>query len=123
MSVGPILRRGDREPFVTKDGSTVTELVHPAFSSADAQSVAEATVPAGGETIAHRHHRAEEIYVFTGGAGEMTLDGDAFAVAAGDAVVIAPGVPHKLKNPGPEPMVLLCVSAPAYSHEDTELLE
>ena len=123
MTDGPIIRRADREPFTTKDGSLVTELVHPAFSAAtEGQSVAEAVVPAGGETIAHRHHRSEEIYVFTAGSGRMTLAGETFAVAAGDAVVIPPGTRHKLYA-GAEPLVLLCVCAPSYSDEDTELLE
>ncbi len=40
-------------------------------------------------------------------------------VSAGDCVVIPPGVPHKLWNAGPEPLVLLCCCAPAYSDEDT----
>lgn len=122
MSDGPIIRRADREPFTTKDGSLVTELVHPSFSGAVGQSVAEAVVPAGGETIAHRHHRSEEIYLFTEGDGRMTLGGETFAVAAGDAVVIPPATPHRLFA-GEERLVLLCICAPAYSHEDTELLE
>jgi mannose-6-phosphate isomerase-like protein (cupin superfamily) len=37
--------------------------------------------------------------------------------------VIAPGVPHKLWNAGPDPLVLLCCCAPPYSHDDTVLLE
>jgi mannose-6-phosphate isomerase-like protein (cupin superfamily) len=123
MKDDPTFRRRDRAPFVTKDGSLVTELVHPSFAHNRAQSVAEATVPTGGETLAHRHRRSEEIYLFTAGAGRMTLAGETFGVAAGDAVVIPPGTPHKLTNGGPDPLVLLCISYPAYSHEDTELLE
>lgn len=119
----PVLRRSDRDPFETKDGSSVLEIAHPSFSAARSQSLAEATVPAGGETIAHRHPRAEEIYSFTAGAGRMSLGEQAFPVAAGDTVVIPPGTPHKLWNNGPEPLVLLCASSPPYSHEDTELLE
>lgn len=123
MTGDPIERRSEREQFRTKDGSLVTELIHPGNSAATRQSIAEAIVPAGGQTIAHLHGRSEEIYVFTSGAGEVRLGEDAFAVSAGDSIVIAPGTPHKLLNPGSEPLVLLCVSAPAYSHEDTELLE
>jgi len=44
-------------------------------------------------------------------------------VAAGDCVVIPPGQVHELVNTGDEPLVLLCCCAPAYSHEDTVLLE
>jgi mannose-6-phosphate isomerase-like protein (cupin superfamily) len=123
MGSDPVERRGEREQFQTKDGSLVTELIHPHNSDARRQSIAEAIVPAGGATIEHLHRESEEIYVFTDGAGEMRMGERAFPVAAGDSVVIAPGTSHKLVNPGPEPLVLLCVSAPAYSHEDTVLLE
>jgi mannose-6-phosphate isomerase-like protein (cupin superfamily) len=120
--VEPVLRRADREQFATRDGSLVTELVHPSLGGSTRQSLAEAVVPAGGETIAHRHHRAEEIYSFVSGHGRMTLGENTFDVTPGDSVVIPPGTSHKLRNAGTEPLVLLCVCAPPYSHEDTELL-
>ena len=118
-----IIRTRDREPYRTKDGSTVTELVHPDFSGAAGQSIAEAVVAAGAETEAHVHRRSQEIYVFTAGAGRMALGRTEFDVVAGDSVVIPPGTRHKLWNDGPEPLVLLCVCAPAYSHEDTVLTD
>jgi len=116
-----IHRRGEREPYRTKDGSTVTELVHPGFSVARGQSVAEAVVAPGGETEEHFHHRSEEIYLFTAGGGRMALGEEVFEVGVGAAVVIPPGTPHKLWNPGTKDLVLLCLCAPAYSHEDTVL--
>jgi mannose-6-phosphate isomerase-like protein (cupin superfamily) len=119
----PVLRRDDREPFETKDGSTVLELVQTSFSAARNQSLAEATVPPEGETIAHLHPRAEEIYSFVAGRGRMSLGEATFEVAAGDSVVIPPGTPHKLWNAGGDALVVLCASSPPYSHEDTELLE
>lgn len=123
MSDARIVRRGEQAAFETKDGSTIQELAHPAFSAARGQSIAEATVPPGGETIAHRHPQAEEIYAFTAGRGRMQLGGEELEVEAGDTVVIPPGTPHKLWNPGPDPLVLVCACAPPYSDEDTELLE
>jgi mannose-6-phosphate isomerase-like protein (cupin superfamily) len=87
------------------------------------QSLAEATVPPGGATVAHLHRRSEEIYRFVSGAGRMRLGRDEFDVTAGDTVLIAPGTPHKLWNNGDEPLVLLCCCAPAYRDDDTELLE
>lgn len=51
----------------------------------------------------------------------MRLGGDERSVGAGDCVVIPPGTPHKLWNPGSAPLVLLCCCAPAYRHEDTVL--
>jgi len=76
-------------------------------------------VPPGGETAEHYHPLTEELYYFVGGSGRMRLGDDEAAVNAGDCVVIKPGTPHKLWNPGPEPLVLLCCCAPAYSDDDT----
>ncbi len=107
------------EAFVTLDGSTIRELAGPSWTPARSQSLAEATVPPGSETVEHYHPRSEEIYYFVAGAGRMRL-GDAEAeVHARDCVVIPPGTPHKLWNEGPEPLVLLCCCAPAYSDDDT----
>jgi mannose-6-phosphate isomerase-like protein (cupin superfamily) len=109
------------EPFITKDGSTIREVAHPAWTAARNQSLAEATVPPGGETDEHYHPRSEEIYFFTAGTGRMRLGDEEAEVRAGHCVVIPPGIPHKLFNPGGEPLVLLCCCAPAYSHDDTVL--
>jgi mannose-6-phosphate isomerase-like protein (cupin superfamily) len=111
------------EPFTTLDGSTIREIVGPAWTPARNQSLAEATVPVGGQTIAHYHRQAEELYFFTAGRGRMTLGDEHRDVAVGDCVVIPPGETHQLVNTGDEPLVLLCCCAPAYSHEDTVLIE
>ncbi len=107
------------KPFTTLDGSQIRELAGPAWTKARNQSLAEATVPPGGETAEHYHPRTEELYYFVGGAGRMRLEEEESEVGAGDCVVIPPGVPHKLWNPGAEPLVLLCCCAPAYSDDDT----
>jgi mannose-6-phosphate isomerase-like protein (cupin superfamily) len=80
-------------------------------------------VPPGGETFEHFHRVSEEIYHFSSGTGRMRLGSEETAVRAGDTVVIAPGLKHKLWNTGEEPLVLLCCCSPAYSHADTVLLE
>jgi mannose-6-phosphate isomerase-like protein (cupin superfamily) len=107
------------ESFITADGSAIRELAGPSWTPARNQSLAEATVQPGGETAEHYHPRAEEIYYFVSGEGTMRLGDEQTPVRAGDCVVIAPGTKHKLFNPGPEPLVLLCCCAPAYSHDDT----
>ena len=114
-----IARLAELESFVTKDGSAIRELAGPAWTVARKQSLAEATVPPGGETDEHYHVRAEELYHFVSGAGRMRLGEEEQEVAAGDCVVIPPGVNHKLWNPGTEPLVLLCCCAPPYHHGDT----
>jgi mannose-6-phosphate isomerase-like protein (cupin superfamily) len=107
------------DSFTTLDGSSIRELAGPAWTAARHQSLAEATLPPGGETAEHYHPRAEELYYFTAGAGRMRLGEEEADIRAGDCVVIPPGTPHKLWNPGPEPLVLLCCCAPSYSDDDT----
>jgi mannose-6-phosphate isomerase-like protein (cupin superfamily) len=123
LRVLPTARLDEQEPFITADGSSIREVAGIPSANAVNQSLAEATVPPGGETIEHLHRRAEEIYHLVAGAGRMRLGHAEGDVRAGDTVVIPPGVRHKLWNPGPEPLVLLCCCAPPYSHDDTVLLE
>jgi mannose-6-phosphate isomerase-like protein (cupin superfamily) len=111
------------EPFITLDGSEIRELAGEASGNAVNQSLAEATVPAGGETVEHYHRTTEEIYFFTHGSGRMRLDNEESIVGPGDAVVIAPGVRHKLWCTGSEPLRLLCCCAPGYSDDDTVIVE
>jgi mannose-6-phosphate isomerase-like protein (cupin superfamily) len=118
-----VIRRDDREPFITADGSQIRELAGIPSGNARNQSLAEATVPAGRDTIEHYHRRTEEIYLFTAGSGRMRLGDEEFDVSAGDCVVIPPGAPHKLWATDGTELILLCCCAPAYSHEDTVLLE
>jgi mannose-6-phosphate isomerase-like protein (cupin superfamily) len=118
-----VIRLDDREPFITADGSAIRELAGIPSGNAQNQSLAEAAVPAGGDTIEHYHRTTEEIYLFTRGRGQMRLGDDEFSVRAGDCVVIPPGTRHKLWADAGGELVLLCCCAPAYSHEDTVLLE
>ena len=115
-------RYGDVEPYLTKDGSIIRELMHPSVHGNRAQSLAQATVPAGARTLLHRHALTEELYHVTAGRGLMTLGERSFEVVAGDTVLIEPGVAHCIEALGEGPLLVLCCCSPAYSHEDTELL-
>jgi mannose-6-phosphate isomerase-like protein (cupin superfamily) len=118
-----IANRDRVESFVTLDGSTIRELAGPAWTAARHQSLAEATLPAGRETLEHLHHESEEIYYFVSGRGRMRLGVEERQVAAGDCVVIPPGTRHKLWAAPDHDLVLLCACAPAYRDEDTEITE
>ena len=118
-----LVRREQRQPFITADGSEIRELAGVPSGNSVNQSLAEATVPPGADTIEHYHRTSEEIYLFTRGSGRMRLGDEEREVTAGDCVVIPPGVRHKLWAGDAEPLVLWCCCAPAYSDEDTVLLE
>lgn len=110
-------------PYVTKDGATVRELMHPALHGNAAQSLTEARISKGKRTLLHRHLKSEELCHVIGGRGEITLGDECFAIKTGDTVCIPPGTPHRVQALGPTSLRILCCCSPACSHEDTELLE
>ncbi len=117
-----VIRTSELEPIAPPDGSEVREIARPPDTARN-QSLAEATVPPGGETAEHFHRASEEIYHFVSGAGRMRLGDEEAKVGPGDTVVIPPGTRHKLQNPGSEPLVLLCCSSPPYYDDDTVVTE
>jgi mannose-6-phosphate isomerase-like protein (cupin superfamily) len=119
MALIQIASLAELDSFTTLDGSTIRELAGPAWTAARSQSLAEASLPAGGETAEHYHPRSEEIYYFTAGGGRMRLGEYEADVRAGDCVVIPPGTPHKLWSTGSGALTLLCCCAPPYSDDDT----
>jgi mannose-6-phosphate isomerase-like protein (cupin superfamily) len=120
--IAPRSRRAAVVAYITRDGSEIRELMHPAVHGNKSQSLAEATVLPGQTTALHRHLRSEELYHVTSGQGVMRLGDEEFTIAAGDTVCIPPGAAHAVSNSGDELLHILCCCAPPYSHDDTELL-
>lgn len=116
-------RYADVPAYITKDGSEIRELMHPAIHGNRRQSLAQATVPGGTTTLMHRHLQSEEIYHVTAGSGCMTLGDERIDLGVGDTVCIPPGTAHRVEAIGAGPLLLLCCCSPAYAHADTELLE
>lgn len=116
-------RYKDISAYITRDGSSIRELMHPATQGNLNQSLAEATVAPHAETRLHRHEHTEELYHITQGRGLMTLGNETLEVNVGDTVCIAPQTAHKIKNIGTDDLKILCCCAPAYAHEDTVLLD
>lgn len=117
-----IARRAELPAYTTRDGSEIREWVAPG-TPGRRQSLAEATVPAGGSTLAHFHRESEEIYLVASGTGRMRLGEDERAIGAGDCVVIPPGTVHRLwADPGAA-LVVVCSCVPPYSHDDTVLVD
>jgi mannose-6-phosphate isomerase-like protein (cupin superfamily) len=101
-------------PFTTKDGSTIRELHH-----TEVQSLAEAALEPGQATARHYHRLTEEIYLVTKGSGELEVDGETRRVRPGDAILIPRGSWHTLENDGTSELLIMCMCAPPYSHDDT----
>ena len=112
---------GRADPFTTKDGSTIRELIGvPTSALVRNQSLAEAVLEPGQATERHYHRESEEIYFLLEGGGSLEVDGETREVGVGDAVLIPPGARHTLRA-GPDGARLLCCCAPPYRHEDTFL--
>ena len=110
-------KREEQAPFTTKDGSTIRSLLDLSNAPVKNQSLAEATLPAGGETERHYHKVSEEFYYLLEGVGVMEINGEEREVGPGDSILIPAGAWHQIK--AIEPMQFLCCCAPPYAHEDT----
>jgi quercetin dioxygenase-like cupin family protein len=78
--------------------------------------------PTGFVTRPHLHPRQEERHEVLEGALGLVVDGGAEQrLAPGDAVVVAPGTPHRIVRVGDEPVRVLFTLRPALRTE--ELLE
>lgn len=114
-----VTKRINCPEFTTKDTSTIRELMAPANSLICRQSLAEAALPPGASTLAHRHPETEEIYYILSGSGEMAIEDEIQSVQPGDSIGILPGQRHQIRNNGATTLVFLCCCVPAYTHADT----
>ena len=105
------------EPFTTRDGSTIRSILDCANAPVEKQSLAEATVPAGGATERHHHKLSEEFYFLLEGEGTMKIDREIREVGPGDAILIPAGAWHEIR--ARTALRFLCCCAPPYSHDDT----
>lgn len=106
-----------QKPFMTKDGSQIRSILDLSNAPVVNQSLAEASIPAGGATDRHYHKLSEEFYFLLEGDGRMEIDGQTRDVGPGDAILIPPGTWHQIT--AATPLRFLCCCAPPYAHEDT----
>ncbi len=60
-----------------------------------------------GSAIGYHLQKEEEIYYIAAGTGEMAMNGETFAVKAGDAILTFAGSSHGLKQTGTEDLVVI----------------
>ncbi|MEM6279223.1 MAG: cupin domain-containing protein [Verrucomicrobiota bacterium] len=109
----------EQPPFTTADGSTIRSILDRTNAPVEEQSLAEASLPAGGATERHYHQVSEEFYYILQGSGLMEIDGESQEVGPGDAILIPKGKWHQITASQESELRLLCCCAPPYSHEDT----
>jgi mannose-6-phosphate isomerase-like protein (cupin superfamily) len=60
-----------------------------------------------GSGIGYHEQKEDEIYYVLSGHGSMTIDGKAFDVGPGDAILTRPGSSHGLKQAGADDLVIM----------------
>jgi mannose-6-phosphate isomerase-like protein (cupin superfamily) len=71
-----------------------------------------------GSVESHHHVYRQETAWIIRGAGQLTLDGVKYKVAAGTVVTIPPGTPHSFYSLGKIPAVVISVFSPAFDGKD-----
>jgi mannose-6-phosphate isomerase-like protein (cupin superfamily) len=105
--------------YVTRDGSSVVELLHPEHGGPEAYSVALAVVSAGECTRLHHHKTSREVYHFAEGEATVEVGKRRVSVAAGDTVTIPAAVDHRILAGERGDVHLVCICRPPYRHDDT----
>lgn len=107
--------------YTTKDKSEIIEIFHPNNSEIKNQSLALAVVAPQKHTELHCHKNSEEVYFVLEGEGIIYLDGTEVKTEKNNAILIKPGLKHNIKNTGNKELKFLCISNPAYNHDDALL--
>jgi mannose-6-phosphate isomerase-like protein (cupin superfamily) len=118
-----VINRNEVAAFTGPDGAIIRELAASRNSSAQKQSLAEATIPVGGTVIEHFHRVTEEFYYILSGTGLMKIENEEREVGPGDTVIIVPKQRHKITNNGQVPLVLLACCSPEWTADDQVQVE
>jgi mannose-6-phosphate isomerase-like protein (cupin superfamily) len=66
----------------------------------------------GQEHAAHIHADQDKLYVILQGEAVVTLDGEVAQIGVGGVILANAGVPHGIRNPGPDRLIVLVVFSP-----------
>jgi len=93
---------GDLDFTEILNGSVIPQQCHLSFIHDD-------ILPPGVSIGDHHHQDSEEYYYVISGRGTMTLDGEKFAVKAGDITAVFPGGTHGLENDTSEDLRIVVI--------------
>jgi mannose-6-phosphate isomerase-like protein (cupin superfamily) len=109
LSKHTIFNLREAEDLAAKHGFGDHQEARFAYSDLDAESTGVALLkvkPGQRQPFAHRHEKAEEIYVVLSGSGKIRLDDEVHDVGEMDAIRIAPWVVRSMAA-GPEGLEVL----------------
>jgi mannose-6-phosphate isomerase-like protein (cupin superfamily) len=101
--------------FHTDERCTITELLN--LAESPEASLALAVVAPGVTTRLHAIEGIVERYVMLRGRGIVEIGGLPHPVGPGDRVLIAAGVPQRIRNTGEEELAFYCLCTPRFRPE------
>ncbi len=116
-----VLKQNLANEFATPERCYIIESCN---ATNDRLSIARARVEPGVRTKLHCVEGTEERYIIAEGRGRMEVGGlTPEDVAAGDVVLIPPGVPQRITNTGNTDLIFYCVCTPAFRQSAYRQLE
>lgn len=101
--------RGERLQF---EWGTIRWVVSQSLGNSERMTVGLVTIRAGQANSVHRHPNCEEALHLLRGRLEHGVDGETFAMEAGDTITIPQGAWHNARSVGDEDaMMLVCYSS------------
>jgi quercetin dioxygenase-like cupin family protein len=101
-----VVRLDEVEPIPLPGGSWSRMVLNDASVAGNSASLGYSVFTPGSVTSMVCHETEEVAYVLSG-SGELRLDGDAVAFAAGQGLFIAPGTWHAVANTGSEDVAMV----------------
>lgn len=110
--------------IVAGDGTLIHEIFHPKNDPEikNRYSLAHTTLKKRKSSKKHRM-KNPEIYYFLQGKAEMYINDEVEMLGKGDSVYIPEGTIFYVKNIGNTDLEFLCITDPAWSEEEEEILE
>jgi len=114
LSGTPVVSVDSAPTYRIAKGKGTATLLHNASTGSKQVALSRLTLDPGAEVPEHSHETGEWLYILSGSA-QMTLQGQALTVKAGDAVCLHKGKKHSANVPpdAKEPLVAVQVYSPA----------
>jgi len=83
-------------------------------------AVVRERMPPGASEKRHYHERARQVFVVLNGALELEIHGRTHVLLTGDAITVAPGLPHSVRNSFITDTIFLVISSPSHMGDRVE---